>query len=224
MGMGKEGAPERTTAPLPLECDVVTVADFDGALISQNSFSLWIKYVAIRSLTSGRFGLLLKIFSLVVERKVLRSTQHVEFKRGIDSLEYPADWALGFVRKLRPYLHSDVLEKLRQVSAGDVLIATAAPSCYARFLPELLPLPVRDVICSQFDGARYIDNVGAVKRDRVCSRLSEFGGARDSFIFFTDHEDDLPTATVAVCTYLCHPTTAAVRAFEPINDRLEILG
>lgn len=224
MGADRGVTSADTTVRPSFGCDVVTVADFDGALISRNSFSLWIKYAAIRSLTTCRFGLLLEILSLVVERKVLRRTRHDEFKREIDSLEYPADWARGFVLGLRVYLYADVLERLLEVSAGKVLIATAAPSCYARFLPELLPFPVRDVICSQLDGSRYIDNCGAVKRDRVCSRLSERGGNRDNFIFFTDHEDDLPTAQVSVRTYLCHPSTSAVRAFAPMIGRLEILG
>ncbi|MBN8441473.1 MAG: haloacid dehalogenase-like hydrolase [Thauera sp.] len=203
---------------------ILTVADFDGTLISGNSFPLWIRFVAVRSLTTFRFRLFVAITAAVLKRKIFCATQHGEFKRKVDSLSYPDGWAADFVNELRSRLHADVLGKMASVARGPVLIATAAPSCYARAVPAILPLPVCGVVCSQQEGADYIDNTGATKRDRICAGLSRAGSDRGNFILFTDHEDDLPTAIAAVKTYLCHPSAAALQAFKPLGGRVEVLG
>lgn len=214
------GSDERIAAPATLQ----TVADFDGTLISANSFPLWVRFVAVRSLTTARFGLFVAIVSSVLRRKILGSTRHDEFKGELDGLPYPDGWAADFVDGLRPLLRADVLERIEKLADGPVLIATAAPFCYARAVPDILPLPVCGVVCSQRDGANYIDNTGATKCQRIVAGLSSAGRRHDDFIFFTDHEDDLPTANAALKTYLCHPSASAVRAFEPLGARVEVLG
>lgn len=182
----------------------IIICDFDGTLIKNNSFPDWVLFAARRSLLSFRFDIFFCVLFLLVKRKILRDINHDEFKRGIDGIDYPLSWGRDFCLRLKSGISEAVLDKILEVNLP-VVILTAAPSCYGKYISTMFGFSIVDVYTSGFLNGVYCCNFGIKK----LSRFNEVFQGVD-YVLFSDHEDDFFLAKASRLFFLCNPTADAV--------------
>lgn len=190
------------------------VVDFDGTLIRKNSFPNWIKFVLKSAINSFKFQIFFSVLSLLLRRKVLKNITHLEFKRRVDSLNYPSDWAKQFLKNLKASLSPKVYEAIENERRNDtrsLIVSTAAPECYARYIPEVF-FEKQNILCvcsRHQEGQGYFNNFQANK----AASLEELLESEPGFILFTDHSDDYELAKRCDFFYLCNPNETDLQFF-----------
>jgi phosphoserine phosphatase len=191
----------------------VVVVDLDRTLVRVNTFPMWVGSLFVRSLRSLRLLTLLRLAGYVVSRKILRVTSHETFKAQIDRLTVPQSWVTEFMESLQSCVRPDVVAAITALGPSRIVLATAAPSVYAKQVPTICPFPLDEVLCSHQEGGDYVDNSQARKRDGVQKYLGTWDVDPPRFVLFTDHCDDLDLAHIAEAIYLCHPGAEDLQCF-----------
>lgn len=193
------------------------VFDFDGTLITVNSFPLWVKYLLRHSLCEFKWIYFIRIIILILKRKVLRLSSHEEFKRDLILLDTPSFWTDGFATLLAEKCHSDVLGMaFEKIAQGDqVIISSAAPKVYLT--------PVVEKIFSEKStgltiiGAEIINGVlNENYKEAKLQNLYEKGllGLEEKLdCLYTDSYDDLPLAIIANQFFLVCPDSKTLSYF-----------
>jgi len=189
---------------------MLVVTDFDGTVIRKNSFPMWILFILKMSLKKRRWEVLFSVVFLLFKRKVFGIIDHSEFKRKINALDIPDAWALSFCLKLTGYLSGAVVEAIKGLNLP-VVVTTAAPECYAKYIPDVLNFNVLAVLSSGVDSRTglYVDNV---REEKLNVFKNNFGVV--DVVFFSDHQDDLCFAKFSKKFYLCNPKREALDFFE----------
>ena len=161
--------------------------DLDGTLVRCNSFPLWVKHVfisLIKDIEVYKAMLILAYYSM----RLTRLVNHAAFKRRLISLDIPNSYNYSFSKLLiGRYVNRPLLNHLASSQPAKVYITTAAPHCYAQYIPEFLDFPVQAVIATQWINGEFFENFGD-KKVVSFKRLNE--GRCD--LFCTDHYEDLP--------------------------------
>jgi phosphoserine phosphatase len=200
------------------------VVDLDGTLVRVNTFPMWIKSLFGRSLRSLRLLTFLRLLWYVVSRKILGTTSHETFKSQVDRLPVPSSWITEFTQSLQSCMRPDVVAAIAALHPSRIVLATAAPSVYAKEMPNISPLPFDEVLCSHQEGANYVNNSRGRKRDGVLKYLNARVAGESEFVLFTDHCDDLELARIAAEIYLCHPGAADLECFRAAGLRFHLIA
>lgn len=163
----------------------IDVFDFDGTLISVNSYTQVCKATLLRSIALFQFGRTLEIVILYAKRKILRS-DHLHFKKMMmqhfESV-FDVDERNYLIQKLfEKYKIEDAVRAFYE--AGNCVISTSAPHCYM----SLLELNRNfELIASLQQESSIVDssNMGNAKLENLRSR---FGKSKNIVIqsFYTD--------------------------------------
>ncbi len=199
----------------------IACVDFDGTLIRSNSFPKWVLFSLKGSLKEGRLILFLQIFILLSLRKVIPLLSHVEFKKRINSLNYPKGWADAFCEKLyQENISLAVLTQIKKLGVEKVIVTTAAPCCYAKSLPVRFAFEKVnfDVLCSHLQDQCFYDNYRENKKELTLAHIGN-----NEFVLFTDHRDDIAIAKCAKDVFLCNPTHHNREIFDAENIQYDLI-
>jgi hypothetical protein len=191
--------------------DCVIVVDLDGTLLKVNSFPRWVLHLFVKSLRHARIDLSLTIARALMGRKT-GALPHSAFKQILIELQYPETWDRDYVLGLSGVVRWDLVNRIA-ARGGNILIATAAPLRYAKYLPDILGHRFASVLGSEIVGNKLRDNCGANKLDAV----REHTGAGQIPIaeLYTDHHDDLPLARQATRVVLVAPSEETMVLMAP---------
>lgn len=198
---------------------MLVVSDFDGTLISKNSFPLWIKFVLQKSFTSFNLKIFYTLTILILKRKIFKKTSHLEFKSALDSIVYPEVYAIEFMKQLQKYIINETIESIKSFS-NHVIVTTAAPSCYAKHIKYLLEnsgLEIENVQCSELKNVLYFENF------RINKRKYFLNHNLDIDIFYTDHSDDIGLMEMAKKNILIKPSIKSLEKINETNIEYELL-
>ncbi|MCM1077578.1 MAG: haloacid dehalogenase-like hydrolase [Bacteroides sp.] len=214
-----------TPAPGGQLCAVV---DLDGTLLRGNSLRMFIRFLVRKLHAGGNYRHIASIFRLLALRR-LRLISHVAMKFPIHRLasELLTEAEIDeFVSSLLPSLNGGLLAELTRMreSGWRVMLATAAPDVYVGRLNEILGFDAWTATPLSRTVGEYVENRGAVKRDRAVSEARRRGWTLGAVA--TDHEDDLPLLSLSPIRRLLVDSTPRLRValqraslpFEQIND------
>lgn len=193
----------------------LVVFDFDGTLITQNSFPRWVAFLLRRSFIEFRIRTLLLIAIALLERKILKTQDHLQFKESLMRLTYPADWDMRFAATLLPSVNPAVERCLqRHLSTGaQVIISSAAPINYLKELNRVYPSEPLTVIASEIEEGRLRDNYKEAKLSALGNR-GLLAPDQTIDILYTDSIDDLSLAHRSARVFLCAPDVQSVREYQ----------
>ncbi|MGB7399884.1 HAD family hydrolase [Castellaniella sp.] len=203
---------------------MIAVLDFDGTVCRKNSFPVWIKYCLKRAVREGRWRLLLRLSFLIFMRKILFIYDHKAFKKKVNEINYPGQWATRFCSDLVPDYDANVLAKLRELPCSHIVISTAAPECYAACIAFSGDLPLSHIICSRVIEGVFVDNSGLSKMVQTFRYMKQAGLSGLPLAVFTDHYSDSPLAGLADELFLCNPRKIDVEHYLSEGMRFTILG
>lgn len=185
------------------------VLDLDGTLSSKNTFREWLFFLMTRGLPFSFFGagLRVRLIATMLAR-VFRLIKHSEMKFQV--LHIWADFqsahrvesdnlAEEFAERVVSSLQKNTLAFLKLVHEKNlnVILATAAPEVYVRFLAGILGIELSiSTPCILNKGWR--ETLGPRKRQLVTALLAKQGV--NSFVLMTDHSDDEPLCEVSKYT------------------------
>ena len=117
------------------------------------------------------------------------------------------------------HLNTQVVLKLLELSNQVVVISTAAPERYARYLTRILPFKVNSIHASHIEEQELFDNVG---ENKLNSFHKMYSGQRID-VFFTDHYEDIPLLNISEYNYLVNPSHTSQRIIDEKEISYEIL-
>lgn len=187
----------------------VDVFDFDGTLVSVNSFHLFVIYlvcVKVLYLDIGSSGRL----AYLILKRLRGRISHIELKSKVNCLGLTlSESAIKvFVKLVRLFRRSAVAEALlRSFRSADsfAVIASAAPFAYMRHIQSEF---AADLIVSfgnpENDTSEFEDNVGKNKVRNIFCLLNVPVSRLGSV--YTDHVDDLPLVLIAERVFIVNPS------------------
>lgn len=191
----------------------VVCIDFDGTIVNVNTFPLWVKFVLKKAWRSKAFSILFRMCFLLLLRKGFGVLSHSDFKKNINSMNYPADWAENFFIEMQNYgyFNHKVSNKIESLDAYSYVVTTAAPYCYAKMIPKYFLFNGQSplLLCSKSHGDHFLDNFKEAKAKNTQDCIDGQG-----YILFTDHIDDLALARDATELYLCNPDQKSLSTFD----------
>lgn len=189
------------------------LVDLDGTLVSTNSFTRFVGWLAWRLMFKGHLASAMKVVGTVVCRKV-RCIPHAQAKRMIMDIARHhlsmRDFAT-FASALRLSVRPAIAAMIRDYKSfgGCVLIATAAPEEYAVCVGEMVGA---DAVIA----TRHADSVECRGEEKLCRVRVYCAGHRlkvDTVV--TDHHDDLPLLMMPdVNRVVVAPSAVTVRRLE----------
>jgi len=199
------------------------VVDFDGTLITGNSFPSWIIFILRKSVYSLKLKTVLIVLGLLIRRKVLKNITHIQLKERVDSLSYPHLWGAQFMKELKKSESLKVYNGIQPYteSQSKILVSTAAPNCYAKYIPEVFfPDYHAECITSQrLEDKTYFNNFQSNK----AAKIKEIIGESEKFALFTDHSDDYELAKFSSQLYLCNPKEKHLKHYKESGLKFTIL-
>jgi phosphoserine phosphatase len=195
----------------------IIVCDFDGTLISVNSFPLWIKFIIKQAALSFNIRILVRVLFLLLSRKVF-GIAHADFKYKLMKLNIPELYNENFVITLIPFLNDKLIALLKSVE-NKVIVSTAAPSSYAKYLKNILPFSVERVLCSEIECNCLVENYG---RNKVNLIHTLFGSNSITHVY-TDHHEDMPLILNAEKSFLVSPNDDTLKILQAKNIKFEKL-
>lgn len=196
----------------------IIVCDFDGTLLNRNSFPLWISFITKRAFLKMNWVLFIRLIWLLFLRKLLRFS-HSFFKRKLIMLNVPQDYNEEFVISLKPYINQDLINILKETTCV-MILSTAAPSSYAKYLKNIIPFAIDKEYFSYVEKGKLIENYG---KEKVTNLLNDFGKDID-FIVYTDHYEDIPLITSSKQAYLVNPSTVTLNKLQELNVSYKLLN
>ncbi|WMO14773.1 HAD family hydrolase [Pseudoalteromonas piscicida] len=191
----------------------IIVCDFDGTLITKNSFPLWVKFLLKESLFDLNIRLFFSLIFLLVKRKLFRQT-HSDFKRSLMLLNLNEDYNKRFVLTLNKYVNCDVIDNLCDCDNDtSIVISTAAPSNYAKYLDFILPVEIDKVFCSEICEGKFFENYAQAKVDSLYS----YYGYAFNITAYTDHHEDIPLLLASHKAFLVNPSKESLIELSKVN-------
>lgn len=205
----------------------IVVFDFDGTLITTNSFQLWVKFLLKQSILKARPVIFLRIVKLVFFRKIIKKIAHQHFKQRLMQLSIPEGWNRQFAETLSVHVVSEALVELekRINEESVVIISSAAPESYlGLFIEKLIPGKTSNVVTigSKLNNASINDNY----KDQKLTNLYNLGLLTESQLIdelYTDSYDDKPLALAARSVILVLPKPHDVQLFQSSKIDYSIL-
>jgi|SRR5690606_9172126 len=172
--------------------------DFDGTLISVNSFPLWILFSAFYALISLRLGLFGKILKLLFQRKIQQKISHYEFKKALISLNISEKSDENFVQILTVFKRKNLVEELKKLHSEnhEIVISSAAPENYLKKIIAFIFPEIHQnlmIIGSNIVDNELIDNY----KEQKLINLHQSGFLAENEMLknvFTDSWDDVSLA------------------------------
>lgn len=196
--------------------------DFDKTIVSVNSFPLWVKYLLYRGMRELNICMVLRIFKLLVSRKILNHITHQDFKLELMRLPISDAWNDEFALKLLKKVNHEVSAALNaHVQRGDVVVvSSAAPDIY-------LVATIKHIVIGGFDSIAIIgasltevginENYKASKVSNLyVGRILHPGELID--VLYTDSWDDLPLAEISKKIFLINPDEKSLEMYSANND------
>lgn len=195
----------------------VVIFDLDGTLLRVNSFKVWLLYWGLLPWVKPGFSLALyRILWLRLRRRIdrvaMKNAVMQAFERHRKSGKGVAERL--FIRLLWLLRRRGVVDRAYAEDAAGkhVVLATAAPECYAAPLVERLGL--KYLVASTVSGGRMRETIGEEKRQAVLELLHQQQWRTESLtVLWTDHKDDLPLAALVQKIILVKPAPSSLRAF-----------
>jgi phosphoserine phosphatase len=199
----------------------ISVFDLDGTIIAGNSFHMYLAFLAAYLLKRLRLRSLLAL-GLVMARRLLKRIDHAQMKRTIVDIgkSIPPEQHRVFARKLAA-LCQPRLDQLRGKYSATLpvqVLATAAPSIYARELARLLGFDL--CVASDYVDGDYLETLGPYKAAALQSIIRAQGFS--IAVLFTDHHDDIFAAQHASTVVLVDPSANSLAAFESSTIRFTV--
>jgi len=215
----------------------IYVFDFDHTLITVNSFRKWTIefFLKWRKTYSFRENLLstslffvfyfLRFFK-VIDHKTLK---FLFLKIWMKYLSSHSLELRDFVTDLlHRYGRKHLLSMIEQLpSDAYVIISTAAPHVYAKYIHSILPRvdKVYATVMEKFyELTNFVENKGEEKVRHLYNFLRDNKMKREDVlvIFFTDHADDLPLIKISDKTFLVEPTEDFLFQFKNKDEKVNI--
>lgn len=188
---------------LQMQSDCYVVFDLDGTLFRGNSFHRWLIFSAFSGESRLKMAARFRILRWCVMR-FLRLIPHTELKRRVMlDATVPGVGVDAFVKSwLLPHLSPGCIVEIQRWKAqGAIMIlATAAPECYAKEVGTHLGF--MRTLASNFgrDGI-FFENIGHAKLGCVLSSIDK----ANLRAVYSDHPDDIPLLEKANHRYLVNP-------------------
>lgn len=168
--------------------------DLDGTLLATNTFVEYVLFSFRESLKNFRADLAAGIIGLVLLRR-FRAISHSTMKRRLLCLldTFMNEKRISrFVTGLLGHAAEDVVALCERYHGQGcyLLLATAAPRCYAAEVASRMGLDGCCATASPVANDNWRENVGEHKRDTVLRYLDEMNLSLSAVI--TDHHDDIP--------------------------------
>jgi phosphoserine phosphatase len=196
----------------------IIVCDFDGTLITKNSFPLWIRFLLDESIKNQEVILFIKLLLLLIKRKVFRKT-HADFKKALLLLKFPDEYNERFAETLKKYINKDLVSILNKQSDSSIVISTAAPIAYAKHLERILPFNVENIFYSEVVNGSLIENYS----DYKVKNLVDYYGNGFEFSAYSDHYEDAPLLLFAKHAYLVEPSQETLDVLNKLNFKYKII-
>lgn len=193
------------------------VFDFDGTLISRNSFPLWVVFLLFQSIASFEGGRLTKILLLLFRRKITKRIDHNELKLRLISMPVPECWDEAFARGLVKYSRESVVEQaLQHLNNGEcVVVSSAAPFRYLSKAVKLMFPEVHGQVLTlgaTVELGRLNDNYKENKLSNIY-RFGVISPEEKLKVLYTDSWDDRFLAEAAERVILVQPLSTDVQRF-----------
>lgn len=168
----------------------LVVVDLDGCLCTINTFRYWVIFSYLYLFLTLHWLDFFK-FSVVIFRRLLGRVDRVTMKYEILVLtERLAPFFIKiFCRFLVNFFNGSLVSRLKEYDDSvEIVLSTAAPSCYVKYLVKNVSVSKFFATQSVF-GDSWIENIGQVKLEAI---RKYYGSAVMIDTVFTDHYDDLP--------------------------------
>lgn len=196
----------------------IIVCDFDGTLITKNSFPLWIRFLLDESIKKQEVVLFIKLLLLLIKRKVFRKT-HADFKKALLLLKFSDEYNERFVDTLKKYLNKELISILNKQSDASIVISTAAPIAYAKHLQKILPFNVENIFYSEVVNGSLIENYSNYK----VKNLVDYYGNGFAFSAYSDHYEDAPLLLFAKHAFLVQPSQETLDVLNKLKFKYKII-
>lgn len=198
----------------------VLVVDLDGTLFKINTFHYFIKYLCFKCVLSFNFSLLFQLL-LALSSRLFRT--HAEMKYQVlrllqhrNDIDY-----LDFLNTI--YIKKRELTILKDETFDIKILATAAPSCYAKIIAEKEQFDIclgTDFPYSNFNST--FENSKEVKKENVMNYLKG-KNLNKIDILITDHIDDLPLMKLARKTIIIRPSENLSHQLKQFSISFEVI-
>lgn len=172
------------------------VVDFDGTLVTTNSFELfflWFLRTSLRKFLTGSFLRLLLVLCL----RKLRIITHSELKRRTLSIydKTNVDACLcHFINHLVSYINARLVSVIDDYRSRGyhIIVSTAAPRFYVEKWLENVKMEVAGIVATEMpdDDKEWEENQREVKKRRTLNYLDSYHLMMS--VFITDCHDDMP--------------------------------
>lgn len=191
----------------------LSLFDFDGTMIKGDSIARLVRFMflsgrmTVRELCASIFGMI-KWKLHIMPVNVVKTRALCPLNRM--TKEEAERFLKRFVmEKLVPRLYQDAVKAMKGHLVNDdlVLLVSASPLCYLKYLKDILP--VSDIIATRTDEAYRVTNnvVGEEKNRQILSWLSEKQIEADFEASFAygDSSNDLSMLSMTGHPHLCNP-------------------
>lgn len=178
-----------------MQKDNAVVVDFDGTLVSANSFEAFLKWVLSMAIKEFFLWTLFNLLIVIIYRK-LRLISHKELKRRTMLLYEQSKLPNRldkFIGVLVRYVNGDVIKLVSDYRERGhfVVVSTAAPRFYVERLFDRISFHADELIATEFPvDDKWVENIREVKKEQTLKVL----GDKDMrlSVLITDHYDDFP--------------------------------
>jgi len=198
----------------------VLVVDLDGTLFKINTFHYFIKYLFFKCVLSYNFRLLFQLF-VALSSRLFRT--HAEMKyQVLKLLKHRTDIDyLDFLNTI--YIKKRELTILKDETFDIKILATAAPSCYAKIIAKKEQFDVclgTDFPDSNFNST--FENSRKVKKENVMHYLKG-KNLNEIDALVTDHIDDLDLMKLAKRTIIIAPSKNLLNQLKQFSISFEVI-
>ena len=181
----------------------VLVVDLDGTLYDVNTFHEFLKYLLryyFNDFRMFKFNILLFFIKL----RLFRMISHSRLKYKVLELIKNEDIDYqDFILKLSK--HKNEIEEIADSSFDVKILATAAPSCYAKYIAKTEGFD--ECLATDFpeDGfSTDFENLRERKKENLLDYFKK-NNLKSVDVFITDHIDDLPIIKIAKKNIIINP-------------------
>lgn len=200
----------------------IGVFDLDLTLLKVNSFKLWVIFTMFFMVFD--LSRIVRFLALFFNRIIGRIDRY-RFKEKLLYLQYSSKYWAGiaylFARVLMVFMNSNVLK--HTVKYDFVILATAAPALYVRFLFEKLNT-FDHLIATDIVEGSYIELLAENKKTQVSNFLAEKKiSSEPAFLYlYTDSLEDLPLAEYVDFLYVVNDDDIVINNFKSKIKNMEV--